>query len=102
MTSLIWKPLFEPLPLEVQRALTESLLSAWMDKNLQYPIALYLPLPSFQRDYRPHGSYGEISGGGAWRAAEQFRAAGVSGDLVDRLRDWGIAYTDRAARLQYH
>jgi hypothetical protein len=101
MISSIWKPVFEPLPVAVRRALTESLLSAWMDKNLQYPIALYLPLPSFQHDYRPHGSYADISGGRTWRAAEQFRAAGVSDDLVDRLRDWGIAYTDRAARLQY-
>lgn len=102
MISPVWKPIFEPLPLEVRRALTESLLSAWMEKNLQYPIARYLPVPSFQRDYRPHGSYVDISGGGTWRAAEQLRAASVSRDLVDRLRDWGIAYTDRAARLQYH
>ena len=102
MIGATWEPIFKPLPPEVRRALTESLLSAWMEKNLQYPIARYLPLPSLQHDYRSRGSYANISGGRAWTASEQFRAAGVSDDLVDRLRDWGIAYTDRAARLQYH
>ena len=33
---------------------------------------------------------------------EQFRAAGVSDEVVARLRNWGMAYTDRAVRLQYH
>jgi hypothetical protein len=37
-----------------------------------------------------------------WSAAADFRAAGVSDEVVDRLRSWGIAYTDRATRLQYH
>ncbi len=102
MISAFWEPIFKPLPPEVRRGLTESLLAAWMDKNLQYPIAKYLPLPTLQRDYTPRNSYSEISGGRVWKAAEQFRAAGVSADLVDRLLDWGTAYTDRAARLQYH
>ena len=58
-----------------------------------------LPL---QRDYKPRHAYSEISGGDVWRAAGEFLDAGVSADVVDRLRDWAIAYTDRAARLQYH
>ena len=102
MISPRWQPVFESLPSEVRRALTESLLSAWMDKNLQYPITEYLPLPSIQHDYKPHGSYSDISGGKVWSAAGDFRAAGVSVDVVNRLRNWGAAYTDRAARIQYH
>jgi hypothetical protein len=102
MISSQWQPIFKPLPDEVRRALTESLLSAWMDKNLQYPIIRYLPLPSLQRDYKVQDSYADFSGGKVWNAAERFRAAGVSEDVVDRLHNWGMAYTDRASRLQYH
>jgi hypothetical protein len=102
MISPKWKPVFTPFPPAVRKALTESLLGAWIDKNLQYPIADYLPLPAIQRDYKPHEAYSDISGGKVWSAAGEFLAAGVSADVVDRLRDWGIAYTDRAARLQYH
>lgn len=102
MISLKWEPMFKPFPLPVRRALTESLLAAWMDKNLQYPIAEYLPLPTLQHDYKPRASLGDISGGRVWSAAADFRAAGVSDEVVDRLRSWGMAYTDRATRLQYH
>jgi hypothetical protein len=101
MISPKWQPVFKPLPPEVQRALIESLLAAWMDKNLQYPVTQYLPLPAIQHDYKPRASYSDISGGGVWTSAGDFRAAGVSSDVVDRLRNWGIVYTDRAARIQY-
>jgi len=93
---------FRPFPPGVRRALTESLLTAWMEKTLQYPVAQYLPLPVIQQHYTPRDGYTDISGGRVWEAAQQFRAAGVSDDLVERLQNWGIAYTDRAARLQYH
>lgn len=96
-----WMSIFKPLPFEVRRALTQSLLAAWMDKTLQYSIAKYLPLPVFQRDYSSH-AYNDFTGGKVWEAAERFRAAGVSDDLVERLQNWGITYNDRAARLQYH
>jgi hypothetical protein len=33
---------------------------------------------------------------------QRFRAEGVSEALIERLQTWGIAYTDRAARVQYH
>ena len=69
---------------------------------LQYPVAEYLPLPVIQQDYTPRNGYSDISGGRVWEAVQRFRAAGVSDDLVERLKNWGIAYTDRAARLQYH
>jgi hypothetical protein len=102
MVSPRWEPVFKPFPFEVRRALTESMLAAWMDKNLQYPISDYLPLPTLQHDYKPQESYNDISGGRVWNAAADFRAAGVSAEVVDRLRGWGRAYTDRAERLQYH
>jgi hypothetical protein len=103
MISPVWAPIFETLPREVHRALIASLLAAWMDKNLRYSIAEYLPIGmSPRRYYTAPTSYGEVSGGKVWEAAERFRAAGVSDDLIDRLLQWGIAFTDRAERLQYH
>jgi hypothetical protein len=102
MISPVWAPFFKPLPIEVHRALTASLLSAWMDKNLQYSIARYLPVSGIPpASYTTPHSYGEISGGKVWEAAQQFREAGVSAELVARLQEWGIIYTDRAARIQY-
>ena len=102
MISPKWQPIFRPFPPNVRRNLTQSLLSAWLEKNLQYSISEYLPHPTIQHDYKPRESYGDISGGEVWSAAKDFRAAGVSSDLVDRLQNWGIAYTDRAVRIQYH
>jgi hypothetical protein len=102
MISPNWVAFFRPCPPKVRRALTESLLTAWMEKTLQYPVTEYLPLPVIQQDYTPRNGYSDISGGRVWEAAQQFRAAGVSDNLVARLQNWGIAYTDRAARLQYH
>jgi len=102
MISPNWVLLFRPFPPGVRRALTESLLAAWMEKTLQYPLTEYLPLPVIHHDYTPRDAYADISGGKAWEAAQRFRAAGVSDNLVERLQNWGIAYTDRAARLQYH
>jgi hypothetical protein len=102
MISPNWLPFFRPLPFEVRRALAESLLAAWMDKTQQYPITEYLPIVSLHQDYTPRYAYRDISGGKVWEAADQFRAAGLSDDLVERLRNWGLAYNDRAARLQYH
>jgi hypothetical protein len=101
MISPVWAPIFKPLPVEVRQALTASLLAAWMDKNLQYPVTKHLPTGLPRRAYTQPGAYGVISGGKVWEAAKQFRDAGVSAELVQRLQQWGIAYTDRAARLQY-
>jgi len=103
MISSDWAPIFQPLPPEVRRALTNSLLAAWMDKNLEYPLAKFLPVQGgLQLTYTPAYGYADITGGKVWEAAQQFREAGVAPDLVARLEAWGIAYTDRAARLQYH
>jgi hypothetical protein len=102
MISPMWAPIFKPLPIEVHRALTASLLAAWMDKNLQYPIAKYLPLGLPPQNYTSPRTYGEISGGKVWEAAQQFRDAKVGTEQIQRLQEWGMAFTDRAARLQYH
>jgi hypothetical protein len=101
MISPVWNPIFKPLPIDARRDLTTSLLNAWLDKNLQYPIAEYLPVGMPPRSYTPSRTYGDISGGKAWESAKQFRDAGVSPEVVERLRQWGIAYTDRAARIRY-
>jgi len=102
MISPVWEPIFKPLPVELRRALTSSLLAAWMEKNLQYPTEKYLPMGGLPaRPYAPPQAYGDISGGNVWEAAQQFRDAGVAADLVGRLQQWGFAYTDRAARIQY-
>jgi len=100
MVSPVWQPIFKPLPIEVHRAVTASLLDAWMEKSVQYPIEKYLPLGLPPQPYQSR-SYGEISGGGVWEEAQEFLDAGVPADLVERLQQWGAAYTDRAARLQY-
>jgi hypothetical protein len=102
MISPRWAAEFSPLPLEVRRAVTESMLSAWMNKNLQYSLAEYLPIPTPPQDYKPPNVYSDISGGRAWQASQQFGAAGVSEEVVAGLENWGIAYMDCAVRLQYH
>ena len=101
MISPVWEPIFKPLPSEVHRALTASLLAAWMDKNQQYPIAKYLPMGATKNAYSAPRTYGEISGGRVWEAAKQFRDAGVAPELVGRLQQWGISYNERAVRIQY-
>src|SRR5207248_5838349 len=56
---------------EVHQALTTSLLAAWMDKNLQYPVAKHLPIGLPRRSYTQPRAYGGISGGKVWDAAKQ-------------------------------
>ena len=101
MISPAWAPIFKPLPSDVHQALTASLLAAWMDKNLKYPIAKYLPIGLSPRAYTPNRAYGDITGGKAWEAAQQFRDAGVAVELVELLQRWGIAFIDRAGRIRY-
>ena len=101
MISPVWAPIFQPLPAELRGSLTSAFLSAWMDKNLQYPIARYLPFGLARKPYVAPYGYGEITGGQAWSAAQQFKAAGVAPELLSKLREWGGSYDERAARLQY-
>jgi hypothetical protein len=72
-----------------------------MTREDSSPVAQFLPLGLPPRTYTTHPGYGDISGGKVWEAAEKFRRAGVPVELVRRLQEWGIAFTDRAARLQY-
>jgi hypothetical protein len=101
MISPVWEPIFRPLPVEVHRALTASLLAAWMDKNQQYSIAKYLPMGATKSAYAAPRTYGEITGGKVWESAKEFRDAGVAPELVQRLQQWGISYHERAVRIQY-
>jgi hypothetical protein len=101
MVSPAWAPVFKPLPNELHRALTVALLSAWLDKNVQYPIEKYLPMGATRRAYAIPRAYADISGGDVWKAAQQFRDAGVPPELVRRLQAWGISYHEREVRIQY-
>ena len=70
MVSPVWDPIFTPLPMDARRDLTTSLLTAWLDKNLQYPITEYLPVGMPPRSYSPSRTYSDISGGKAWESAK--------------------------------
>ena len=95
-----WSPVFSSLPPDVYRAIAASLLKAWLDKNLQYSVAQYLPIGLPPESYS-FSTYGDISGGNAWVAAQQFSQAGVPPELIQRLQRWGISLTDRAGRIGY-
>jgi hypothetical protein len=101
MVSEPWSPIFQSIPIDARRAITESLLAAWLDKNRQYPVAqFFTPGVSEERYVVPAG-FGDISGGKPWEAAPLFRAAGVSPEVISQLQKWGTAYTDMAARFHY-
>jgi hypothetical protein len=101
MISGVWAPFFQPLFSDARRAITESLLAAWLDKNLQYPVARYFTVGVSERSYAPPASFGGIAGGNVWEAAPLFMAAGVGPDIIRQLERWGTAFTDVAARFQY-
>jgi hypothetical protein len=101
MVSAAWAPLFQPLGNEVRRAVTESLLAAWLDKNMQFPLARYFTPGVSDTAYASPEGYGGISGGKVWESAPSFRAAGVSQDVIGKLEKWGRDYHDMAARFQY-
>ena len=101
MVSETWAPIFRQLPADTRRALTESLLAAWLDKNLQYPVAQFFTPGAAEERYVLPASLGGISGSKVWESASLFRAAGVSPELVAQLQKWGTTYTDMAARFRY-
>jgi hypothetical protein len=101
MVSEAWAQIFQPLTGGAKRAITESLLGAWLDKSQQYPVGRFFTPGVSEGNYTPPASYGDISGGKVWESAPLFRAAGVSPELVNQLQRWGRAYTDMAARFQY-
>ena len=101
MVNESWTPMFEPLAPNVKRAITESFLAAWLDKNMQYPVGRYFRVGLSENSYAPPASYGSIAGGKAWASAALFTAAGVNPDVVKQLQKWGQAYSDVATRFQY-
>jgi hypothetical protein len=101
MVDAGWAPIFQPLAGDAKRAITESLLGAWLDKNMQYPAGQYFRVGLTESSYAAPASYGNISGGKVWEAAPLFLAAGVTPELVKQLQKWGTSYADAAARFQY-
>jgi hypothetical protein len=96
-----WEPVFQTLPRDVKQAITESLLSAWLDKTLQYPPTSYFVRGQQPAGYKLPTPLRNISGGKVWEAAPQFQAAGVSPALIERLDAWGKAYTTLAELFHY-
>jgi hypothetical protein len=101
MVDPAWASMFQPLPADAKRAITESLLGAWLDKNMQYPVGQYFRVGLTESSYAPPASYGSIVGGKVWDAAPLFLAAGVTPELIRQLQKWGATYTNMAARFQY-
>lgn len=96
-----WAPVFRTIPDGVRQAIAESLLSAWLDKTLQYPPASYFVRGQRPADYKLPSYLQDISGGRVWDASPQFQAAGVSPALIERLDAWGKAYTALAELFHY-
>ncbi len=101
MVSRDWTPMFQALEPDVRRAIVESMLTAWLDKNFKYRTATYFIQGGTGRSYKPPKEIAAISGGNVWEAAPIFEAAGVSPETITRLRKWGKAYSGMAASLHY-
>lgn len=96
-----WAPMFEPLPSETRRAITESLLTAWLDKNEQYRVDRYFRVNIREKSYTVPGGYADIATGKPWASAPQLEAAGIDEKLIARLQAWGASYSEMARRFQY-
>jgi hypothetical protein len=96
-----WAPMFRNLPRDVKQALAESMLSAWLDKTLEYSPASYFALGAKPATYALSNDLREISGGKVWEAAPQFEAAGVSPVLIARLNAWGKSWAALAELFHY-
>jgi hypothetical protein len=101
MVNAGWAPMFQPLSGDARRAITESLLGAWLEKTMQYPVGQYFRVGLSESSYAPPAHYGNLSNNKVWEAAPLFTAAGIDPDLIRQLQKWGISYTDTAARFQY-
>ena len=96
-----WVPTFLPLGSEMKQAITEALLTAWLDKTLRYPPVSYFKRGLAGSGYAEPGDLRDISGGRAWEAGAQFQAAGVKLELIGRLEEWGRTYTGLAQLFHY-
>jgi len=101
MISPQWAQMFEPLSADVRRSIAESMLSAWLDKNQQFPASRYFTRGLSDRSYTLPAGLAGISGGKVWEAVPRFQAAGVSPAVVLRLKNWGRAQADMASRFAY-
>lgn len=103
LVSSDWAPIFQALDPGVRRAITESLLTAWLDKNLKYRTSQYFNqgTTSLTQTYALPKDLSGISGGNVWLSAPQFQAAGISPDTIARLLKWGRSYANMAASLHY-
>jgi hypothetical protein len=101
MVSDVWAPIMGALPVAQRRAITESMLAAWLEKNEQFQMGEYFTPGVSDENYLAPASLGGIVGGRVWEQAGAFRAAGVGAEVVSRLQKWGRAYMDTAARFRY-
>ncbi len=96
-----WTPMFASLDAETKRAMTQALLTAWLDKSVSYPAGAYFQLGLTASSYQRPADLRSVAGGRAWEAAAEFRAAGVDDKTVARLQEWGKAYMSLAALFHY-
>lgn len=96
-----WALMFAGLPEGMKRALTESFLAAWLDKTLQYPAASYFQLGGGVSRYTWPPSLRNATGGKVWEAELRFQKAGVSDELIRRMRKWGESYSAMAELFHY-
>ena len=83
MVSETWTPIFRQIPADARRALTESLLAAWLDKNLQYPVAQFFTPGAAEERYILPASLGGISGSKVWESAPAIpRGRSKSGNRI--------------------
>ena len=62
MVSETWAPVFQPVSSDARRAITESLLAAWLDKNRQYPLGQFFTPGVSEGSYAPPASLGRYLG----------------------------------------
>ncbi len=101
MVAPEWSKTFSALDAQTRLAITQSLLAAWLDKNLHYPAGAYFQLGRSASGYLPPADLQGISGGRAWEEAGAFTAAGVDQRLVAQLQNWGKTYTSLAGLFHY-
>jgi hypothetical protein len=101
MIASSWDPVFQILPAGLKQAITQCLLTAWLDKTLEYPPVMYFQRGLSAGSYKLPPEYIDISGGKVWEAAPQFQAAGVDAATIQRLEAWGKAYTALAQLFHY-
>jgi hypothetical protein len=95
-----WAAMFQPIPANVRRAITESFLIAWLEKNRQYALARYFR-GGAESSYTLPPNLEGVTGGKVLESAPLFAGAGVSAEIISQLQKWAADYTDVANRFQY-